>query len=174
MFTDEEKIEFTACDTFEKFKFFINNFQIDKRDKDGNTILHYYLKNINSFDLDSEKVVVEMYNKGININAQTTCKFRHSPLNLVTTNKSKNIFDLLINLGADVNLTMINSNTVLFNVLMKLGIDNDYFILKLINNGANVYLKNNYGVSPISLAYTISNYDYKKYFEQFEYIPEIN
>lgn len=119
MFTNEEKIVFLACDDFEKFQCFINNFEINKFDNFGNTILHYYLKNFEAFSLDAEKVVREMIKKGLNINAQSAKgTFRHTPLNIAVQQKLKNVFELLIILGADVNSTVANGNTILANAVM--------------------------------------------------------
>lgn len=174
MFTDEEKIAFLACDTFDEFKHFINQFEINKFDQFGNTILHYYLKNFTSFKLDPKQVVLEMFNHGININAQSSKgNFRNTPLNLSVKDELKDIFELLIELGSDVNLTTVNGNSVLSNVMLKTNIDSEFFITKLIKNGADVYLKNDYGVSPISIAHTICNYNFEKYFSKFDYTEEI-
>jgi ankyrin repeat protein len=172
MFTKEEKIEFLACDTFEKFEAFINNYdEINKFDEFGNTILHYFIKNIKSFKLDPAKVIEKMIDNGINLNAQTkNGKFNHTPLNLAMFSDSTDIFDLLIEKGADINITVGNGNSLISNALVSNNPISEYFIKKLIENGADVYVKNNNGISAIGLVNTIENrVDYKKYFSQYEY-----
>jgi ankyrin repeat protein len=170
MFTNEEKILFLACDNFFKFQNLLTDYDINKFDNFGNTILHYYLKNIKSFQLESREVIQEMVKRGIDINAQSaTGTFRHTPLNIAIQQKLRDIFDLLIELGANVNATVANGNSLLSTAIMQYKVGDEYFIEKLIENGANVYQKNDYGHSPIGLAYTISNFDLRKYFNKFEY-----
>jgi ankyrin repeat protein len=116
-------------------------------------------------------VIKELIKKGLDINSQSAKgTFRHTPLNIAVQQKLKEVFEILIDLGADVNVTVGNGNSVLSNALMWAQGD-DYFIEKLIEYGANVYKKNDHGISPISLAYDISNYDYKQYFTNFDYSP---
>jgi ankyrin repeat protein len=174
MFTNEEKLEFLACDSFQKFQTFIDNYEINKFDNSGNTILHYYLKNIDSFNLDAEKLIGEMINQGLNINAQSsTGKIKHTPLSIAVQQDLKSIFDLLIDLGANVNAVVDNGNSILFLSVINYRGENGYFIERLILKGADVYQQNDYGVSPISLANTIANYDVKKFFEKFK-LSDIN
>ena len=167
MFTNEEKLEFLACDNFQKFQSFIDNYDINKIDKSDNNILHYYLKNIESFNLDAEKVIKEMVKQGLNINAQSSKgKLKDTPLSIAVQQDLKDIFDLLIDLGANVNATVDNGNSVLFLSVMNYRGENGYFIERLIIKGADIYRKNDYGVSPFSLAATIANYDVKKFFHE--------
>lgn len=171
MFTTREKELFLACSTIEELRLFLDTYEINKFDEFGNTILHYYLKNIRSFSLDPRQVVLEIYNRGININGQSKIgRFRHTPLRLAMSDNTKDLFDLLLELGADVNCILANGNTILFDAIMQPGIvDKGYFIECILQKGADVYHKNNYGVSPISLIHNMDNPVLKKYFTGFEY-----
>jgi uncharacterized protein len=176
LFTDEEKIAFDSCNTFEEFTNFLDSFDVNKFDNYGNTILHYYLKSLmhksnlenykitKPYWLSSELIIREIVKKGIDINSHSTKgALMHTPLNLAILLRSKEIFDLLIELGANVNIK-IGNGTVLFTAIMNYdGIDG-YFIEKLINSGADINIKNDYGISPFTLAKGISNKDVGKYF----------
>ncbi|MDR2861924.1 MAG: hypothetical protein LBV07_05195, partial [Syntrophobacterales bacterium] len=67
-FTNEMKVEFLGCDTVEKLKTFLNNFDIQSSDMFGNSILHYYLNNRKSFILTWNILIPEILNRGLNIN----------------------------------------------------------------------------------------------------------
>jgi ankyrin repeat protein len=165
MFTNDDKARFLKCDTVEKLDEFLDSISINGFDEYGNTILHYYLKNPDAVPLDRKLVVTRLLQKGININAQSTAgKFRHTPLNLSLNNGLKDIFDLLLHFGADVNVPTANGNPVLFNVMMKPQLDQAFFIQRLLKYGADIHQKNDHGVSPADLSDSISNSDLKKYF----------
>ena len=165
MFTNDDKARFLKCDTVEKLDEFLTSISINGFDEYGNTILHYYLKNPDAVPLNGQLVVTTILRKGIDINAQsTTGKFRHTPLSLSLNNGLKDIFELLLDFGADVNVPTANGNPVLFNVMMKPQLDQEFFIQRLLKYGADIHQKNDHGVSPADLADSISNAGFKKYF----------
>ena len=171
IFTNEKKEEFLNCDTIEKLKTFLDNYDIKGVDKFGNNILHYYLNNEQSFKLKWDKIIPEILNRGLDINAkQSTGQFGRSPLHLSVFCQRKEITEYLINSGADVNSRDAYGKTVLSVAVSRYCyLEQDgFFIELLINRGADVYLENNYGISAISLARNIENYDVAKYFEQFD------
>ena len=89
---------------------------------------------------------------------------KRTALHLAVLQKSKEVFDVLLKKGADVNSRDREGNVPLFNeVFVYDGVDG-YFIETLISNGTRVDMMNNHGVSPKSLAETIANYDTRKFF----------
>jgi ankyrin repeat protein len=169
IFTDEIKVEFLNCDTVEKLQTFLNNYDIKSFDKFGNNILHYYLKNEQSFKLKWDKIIPEILIRGLDIDEkQSKGVFGRSPLHMSVFLAQKEITEYLINSGADINSTDANGNTILSTAVMWDREHDGFFIELLINCGADVHLENNYEVSAISLARNIANYDVAKYFEQFD------
>lgn len=168
-FTNEVKTEFLNCDTIEKLKSFLDNYDIKSFDTYGNNILHYYLKNEQSFKLKWDKIIPEILSRGLDINEkQSKGAFGRSPLHISVFSKQKEISEYLINSGADINSTDTNGNTIISTAVTWYREQDGYFIELLINHKADVHLENNYGVSAISLARDISNYDVAKYFERFD------
>jgi len=167
-FTNEIKVEFLNCDTVEKLQSFLDNFDIKSFDKSGNNILHYYLNNEQSFKLKWNKIVPEILSRGLDINEkQSKGIYGRSPLHISVFLKQKEITEYLISAGADINSKDANGNTILFTAVMWYEEDG-FFIELLLNRGADVHLENHHGVSAISLARSIANYDVAKYFEQFD------
>jgi ankyrin repeat protein len=69
--------------------------------------------------------------------------------------------------GADVNTIDINGNSIISDAVMNYYKDKEnyeYYIIKLLEKGADPKIKNNYGINAIELANSIANYDVKKYF----------
>lgn len=175
MFTNDHKIAFNNCKTLEEFKIFLADFEINSVDASAKNILHYYLTsliydtNIEDFAVKSPyllepiPIIDEMLKRGININAQPSKGSRmHTALCLCVgfTYKSKEIFDHLIKNGADVNVRIGHGSSVLAKAMLSMGIKehNDlYFVEKLLENGANIYAENNFGVSPLSLVQGFGN-----------------
>ena len=168
-FTNELKMEFLNCETVEKLQNFLNSYDIKSFDNFGNNILHYYLKNIQSFKLTWDTVIPEILNRGLDINErQSKGAFQRSPLHMSVFLKQKEITEYLIGLGADINSIDANGNTIITTAVTWYREQDGFFIELLINCGADIYLENNHGISAISLARSIANYDVAKYFEQFD------
>ena len=168
-FTNEVKVEFLNCGTIEKLKSFLDNYDTKSFDTNGNNILHYYLNNEKSFKLKWDIIIPEILSRGVDINQkQSKGAFGRSPLHMSVFLKQKEIAGYLINSGADINSTDANGNSIVSTAVMWYREQDGYFIELLINHKANIYLKNNHGVSAISLARDIANNDVAKYFEQFD------
>jgi len=142
----------------------LNNFDLNSFDKFGNNILHYYVKNDKSVQISAEYIIQLFIRFGIDINAKQLKSPMRTPLQLAVINKSKHVFDVLLNNGAEVNLQDEDGNVALFQAVIGYRGDDGYFIQTLISNGANIDVLNNYGVTPKSLSFTIANYDAKEFF----------
>lgn len=177
LFSDDEKIQFISCKSLDEVFVFLKTFNHKKKDKGGNTILHYYLKSfINPSDiksyqankkywLSSELIVEEMIKYGIDINDQPkNGAFMHTPINLSIVIKNKGVFQLLLKNGADINKSVGHGNTPLFKAVMQYDGNDGYYIEELIKHGADVHAKNDYGISPYECAMKIENNDVFKYF----------
>lgn len=140
----------------------INNYDVTSVDNYGNNILHYYIKNINAINVDSALFITLLKEKGLNLNANQSKGPKNTALHLAILTKNKTITTLIVSLGVDVNITNVNGNTPISEAIMHYKDDDPFFIEYLASNGANINLKNNYGVSPYSLSETIANYDSKK------------
>jgi ankyrin repeat protein len=69
----------------------------------------------------------------------------------------------LLDAGAPVNARDANGNTPLSDAVFRSRGRGD--VIKLLRDrGADPTLKNNHGVSPLSLAHTIANYDVRQFF----------
>ena len=101
---------------------------------------------------------------GININAKQSKMSKRTALHLAVLMKSRDIFDVLLKKGVDINIPDDNGNVALSDAVFGYRGDDGYFIETLISNGARVDIMNNYGVSPKGLAETIANYDTRKFF----------
>ncbi|WP_413513573.1 hypothetical protein [Myroides odoratus] len=168
-FTNAHKIAFNNCKTQAEFNLFLDDFEINSTDESSKNILHYYLgsliydTNMEEFEINRPyllnpiAIIDEMLKRGIDINAQPHRGPRmYTALCLCVgfTYKSKEIFDHLIKNGADVNIRIGHGGTVLTKALLSAGVkrnDDLYFVEKLLENGANIYAQNNFGVSAFSL-----------------------
>jgi ankyrin repeat protein len=103
---------------------------------------------------------------GFDIEAKTSNKSVFgTALHLAASLKEKDIFNYLIDIGANVNAVNSYNNSILFTCVMNYEDDDDaYYIKTLIEHGANMFQENDAGISPIALAHSIANYDVKKYF----------
>ena len=142
----------------------LDDFSIASFDNYGNNILHYYVKNYESIKLPAESIIQLSINRGIDINARQSKKDKRTALQLAVMKKAKQIFDILISNGADVNIQDGNGNVALSDAVFWYRNDDGHFIETLIAKGARVDIENNYGVTPKRLSDTIANYDSKKFF----------
>lgn len=144
----------------------LKDFDLTSFDKYGNNILHYYAWNSKAVGLPVEEIIQLFIDFGININANQSKMPKRTALQIAVIRKSKDVSNILLTNGADVNIKDGNGNVALFDALFGYRGDDGYFIETLISNGADVNLMNNYGVSPKSLAEKVANYDLKKFFPQ--------
>lgn len=161
-FTNELKIKFLNCDTKEKLDVFLSDFNTEYLDNFGNNILHYYLNHIKSFSLDWRTILFAIIERGIDFNKKQLKGFGRSPLHLAVFLKEEEISEYLIKIGADINSTDTNGNNIISTAVMWYRNDNPRLIELLIKHNANIHQKNNSGVSAISLAKSIDNYDVLK------------
>ncbi|WP_163308733.1 ankyrin repeat domain-containing protein [Dysgonomonas sp. 521] len=166
MTIEEQKLVLLEAD-IQKLEVVLENYNIKEIDNSGNNILHYYIKQSKSLNLNYKSVIDLFVKAGLDIDEkQQKGAYQRSPLHLAVFMKLKDITDYLIGLGADVNSTDANGNTVLFTAVMSYRGDDGYFIEKLIQSGADIHKTNAHGISPVELAESIANYDARKYFER--------
>lgn len=151
----------------EEFLEKLGSFDIFERDKCGNDIVHILLKT-KEIKMDLKNIMEKLLKMGLDINTkQKTGPFQRSYLHLALCVDNKSIFDYLLKKGADVNSTDAHGNNILSSAIFKYKSNSDnygYYINVLLENGADITHKNNYGVSPKELANMIANSDVKKYF----------
>ena len=160
-----DELKLTLLNTsFGEIEAALRNFDIASFDRNGDNILHYYAVAYKSVQAPVENMIQLFIDFGININATQSKMAKRSALHLAVLKKSKDIFDVLLRKGADVNVQDGNGNVPLFNAVFVYSGDDGYFIETLISNGARVDIINNHGVSPKILAERIANYDTRKFF----------
>jgi ankyrin repeat protein len=142
----------------------LNDFNLASFDKYGNNILHYYVKSHESVQIPVETMIQLFIGFGIDINANQSKKPERTVLQIAVIMQSKEVFNILLNKNADVNIKDWYGNSALSDAVFGYRGDDGYFIEALISNGADVDAMNNYGVTPKSLAETIANYDTRKFF----------
>jgi ankyrin repeat protein len=115
-----------------------NNADVNSKDIDGFTPLHYACKQSN----------IELTQLLINNNADVNSKDIHgsTPLQYACKQNNIELTQLLINNNADVNLKDIDGSTPLHYACQK---NNLKSIELLINNNADINSKNNYGHTPL-------------------------
>lgn len=91
-----------------------------------------------------------------------------TPLHFAAKSNAADATAVLLEAGASVDARDANGNTPLFTAVFN---SRGYGeVIKLLRvGGANPYAKNNHGVSPLSLACTISNFDVRQFFRD---LPE--
>lgn len=128
-------------------------------DRAGRSELHYAV-----CDRDFTRVK-EFIRQGANVNLAD--KKGWTPLHFAAQNDDEQMARLLLDSGASVDLRDENGNTPL-----STGVFNSKgrgeLIELLRQRGADATLANNYGVSPVSLARTIANYDLAQYFRDLK------
>lgn len=141
--------------------FAIIDYDIKSKDKYGSNLLHYYIMNYDSIVHPAGVIISEFIKKGLDINDKR--KDGRTALYLSVQCQLQDIFEILLNSNADLDIQNVNGNTPLWEAVMRYRGDG-FFIEQLLKNGANPDIKNNYGVSPKSLARTIANYDVRRFF----------
>lgn len=126
-------------------------------DEYGRTPLHYA-----ALDGDLEKVS-ELIETGIDLDAQ--CKQGWSALHCAAETVSPEVAAALVQAGANIEARDIYGNTPLWRAVMAAK-SNGSVIELLLKDGANPDSANESGVSPLSLATSIGNYDLVQFFER--------
>ena len=140
---EDMKLELLSDDS-NRFIQALIDYDINSKDKYGSNLLHYYIMNYKSIVHPAGVIIPEFVKKGLDINEKR--KDGRTALYLSVQYQLKGIFELLLNHNADIDM------------------QDGFFIEQLLKNGANPDIKNNYGVSPKSLARTIANYDVRRFF----------
>ena len=135
---EDMKLELLS-DNSNKFMQTLIDYDIKSKDKYGSNLLHYYIMNYDSIVHPAGVIISEFIKKGLDINDKR--KDGRTALYLSVQCQLQDIFEILLNSNADLDIQNVNGNT-----------------------GANPDIKNNYGVSPKSLARTIANYDVRRFF----------
>lgn len=146
----------------------LDKFDIGEQDKFGNNILHYYLKQANELNYKPNDIIDLFQKRGLELNSkQESGKFGYAPIHLTVLSNLKDSFDALLKKKVNPNIQDQHGNTPLYFAVfnyMKAPVSYEYYIKELLNAAANPDLKNNYDVSPKSLANTITNSDVRKFF----------
>lgn len=143
----------------------LKDFDFNTFDKQGNNILHYYVKSESSKQTCSKSIIQLLIDFGIDINAKQSRSPKRTALEFAVLAKSKEAFDVLLANETDVNVADEDGNVALFYAIMGYRGDDGYFIETLISKGAQIDIVNNYGISPKKLSETIANYDSQKFFK---------
>ncbi|MCS2964229.1 ankyrin repeat domain-containing protein [Bacteroides thetaiotaomicron] len=157
---EDMKLELLS-DNSNKFMQTLIDYDIKSKDKYGSNLLHYYIMNYDSIIHPAGVIISEFIKKGLDINDKR--KDGRTALYLSVQCQLQDIFEILLNSNADLDIQNVNGNTPLWEAVMRYRGDG-FFIEQLLKNGANPDIKNNYGVSPKSLARTIANYDVRRFF----------
>lgn len=124
-------------------------------DKYGRSELHYA-----AAEKDLRKVS-SLLSEGLDINAKDDDG--RSPLHFATQTDSIEVVSKLLSAGANVNAADANGNSPLSNAVFNSRGKGE--IINLLRHaGANSYEENRHGISPISLARSISNFDVAQFF----------
>jgi ankyrin repeat protein len=140
------------------------DFDINSFDKNGNNILHYFVKSHESVKIPAESIIQLLIDCGVDVNTRQSKMPKRTALHFAVINKAKHVFDVLINKGADVNIQDGDGKVALSEAVFWYRDDDGYFIETLLSKGARGDIANNWGVTPKGLAETVTNYDLKKFF----------
>lgn len=157
---EEMKLELFG-DNLDKFVQSLIDYDIKSKDKYGNNLLHYYIMNCDEIVHPADVIISEFLKNGLDINDKR--KDGRTALYLSVQYQLKEIFVILLEHGADLDLQNVNGNTPLWEAVVQYKGDG-FFIEHLLKKGANSEMVNNYGVSPKSLAKTIANNDVRRFF----------
>lgn len=126
---------------------FLKSQKIDLSQKNefGSTPLHIACNNIDDINVEIVKLLLN-YPLDINARGIDEC----TPLYYAVGKNDIKVVKILIDKGADVNIVDKDGNTPLM-VAVDMFEDDDQIIKLLLENGADPYQKNNYGVSVYKL-----------------------
>ena len=124
-------------------------------DRAGRTPLHYA-----SADADIQQVR-QLLAAGLNASASDDDGW--TALHFAAQSNAADVATILLDAGASVDTTDSNGNTPLWKAVFNSRGDGK--LIKLLRaRGADPFVKNNHGVSPLKLARTIANYDVRQFF----------
>lgn len=129
-------------------------------DRMGRTELHYACAD------GEDQRVRQLMQEGSDCNATDTNGW--TPLHFAAEAQALSVLELLLVSGANVDPVDSNGNTPLWKAVFTSRGDGAA-IEKLRAAGADPYRRNNHGVSPLSLARNIANYDVARHFSD---LPE--
>lgn len=165
MYNIDELKRILLQSNWDKIKEAISKSDVNEFDKFGNNILHFYIKERDNIKVDYKKIIDLLISNGLNIEGKRYNKYIYGTvLQLALIRKQKDIFDYLLELGAEVDATNSYGSSTLLIAVMNYYNGDGYYIEKLIQKGADIYKSNHNGISPISLAYSFDNNDAKKIF----------
>jgi ankyrin repeat protein len=107
--------------------------------------------------------VQQLIDEGCDVNLQN--KEGMTPLHFACQQHSYENALVLINAGAVIDLRDKYGNTPMSNAVFSCREADGKLIKLLRDRGADPYLKNDHGVSPLSLSRTIANYDVRRFFQ---------
>jgi ankyrin repeat protein len=125
-------------------------------DRSGRTPLHYAVA-----DRDAERVRALLAEGA---DPAATDDDGWTPLHFAAQENAAEVAGLLLDAGAPVNARDVNGNSPLHNAVFNSQGCGDLIDL-LRARGADPYATNNYGISPISLARSIANFDVRQFFQ---------
>ena len=127
----------------------------ERLDRDGRSGLH------NAIVWDKPEVSY-LIRAGADVNLQD--KKGYTPLHFAAQEQDLEIVRLLLDAGARVDVKDHHGNTPLAKAVFNC--DGDGAVIQLLRErGADPFAENNHGVSPVSLARSIANYDVAQFFE---------
>lgn len=132
----------------------------ETRDWAKRTDLHYA-----AFE-GTEQDVRRLLDQGLDVDARDKDQF--TPLHFAVMHGKLENARCLLDAGAAVDAQDVRGNTPLGDALFQQK-DQEEMVGLLRERGADPYLKNAYGKSPISTAYLIANFDVKRFFSD---LPE--
>lgn len=132
----------------------INRNTINIQDKDGRTPL------IHAVVDDKLNIIKLLVEKGADINIQDSVGY--TALHYASQNFSLETLKILLDNGAKIDIQDVHGNTPLFRAVFNSKGRGEVINL-LLEYGANKYIENKYGVSPLKLSETIGNYDVKQF-----------
>lgn len=124
-------------------------------DRAGRSELHYAV-----IDRNLERIK-ELLRQGVNVNLADRNGW--TPLHFAAQNSDEGMARLLLDSGASVDPRDANGNTPLSTAAFN-SRGRGELIALLRQRGADATSVNNFGVSPVSLARTIANYDVARFF----------
>ncbi|NJO25476.1 MAG: ankyrin repeat domain-containing protein [Bacteroidia bacterium] len=135
-------------------KFFSEN-SINAVDSDGRNLMFHAIRH------KKLGLVSNLIERGINFDSPDNLGWY--PLHYAVQQSTPDIVKALISANADINATDGHGNNVLWRAVFESKGSGEIIKLLLLN-GANPNIKNNYGISALDLAKSISNYDILQFF----------
>lgn len=148
----------------------LNHYDAHCSDNFGNNILHYFIKLCaNSSPPETTKdwipIINALLQAGIDLEEKQTKGNGCSPLHLAVLCHMTKIAEYFIRLGADTNSTNSRNMPILVTALLSNNLNtNEWFVNKLLKNGADPNFVLPDGRTVKDLALNISNRDFQKFF----------